>query len=141
MIDVQTGNQIYELMAGKGVIFRLFFDKKEDITYQHFHVAIGIHDQFGMVLANINTSLKDGDFLNLQSDEKHVDILINKFPLNAGLYNLTLFARIAGDITDWVSNAFEFSVGEGNYFNTGRTFDRGHGTFFIDHTFILNSTF
>lgn len=137
LFDRDTQTEIATLMSGQNVFFRLYFDKKDKKGLHSFLCAIGITNQLGDVLANLNSNTAGYTFDLSKSDASFIDICVNALPLNNGIYRLTLFSMINDEIADWVENAFEFSVEQGDFFGTGKLTDKSFGPLLINHSFRL----
>ncbi|MGZ4314842.1 MAG: ABC transporter ATP-binding protein [Gaiellaceae bacterium] len=58
---------------------------------------------------------------------------IPRLPLAPGSYSVNVYAEVAGVIADWVQNAAEFEVLEGDFFRSGRLPPSSHGQFIVAH--------
>lgn len=78
-----------------------------------------------------STEVAPGDIKN---DFQTLYLTIPKFPYGAGNYYLTFYATIKGEVVDFVHQAFNFSVEEGDYFGTGKTIPKSQTFIYTDHT-------
>jgi len=62
---------------------------------------------------------------------------IPRLPLAPGSYSLNVYAEVNGVIADWVQNAAEFEVLEGDFFRSGQLPPSSHGQFVVDHSWDL----
>ena len=55
-----------------------------------------------------------------------------------GNYRFAIFCKYNGEIADWVNNAFQFDVVEGDFYNTGKLNHENWGGFLVNHQFVLD---
>jgi lipopolysaccharide transport system ATP-binding protein len=53
-------------------------------------------------------------------------VIIQELPLSAGTYRLRLYLERGGVIEDWINDALEIEVGDGDFFGSGRNAPLGH---------------
>jgi lipopolysaccharide transport system ATP-binding protein len=98
-------------------------------------IDIGINDNKEQRIAIISTSLKQ-DFKHTQNSNK-VRFEITNFNLSPGEYNLSIFCKVNGEISDWLSNVVPFFIVEKDYHGSGKTLSQSKGplllTFNIDN--------
>jgi lipopolysaccharide transport system ATP-binding protein len=66
--------------------------------------------------------------------------LIPRLPLSQNLYLLTLFLEVNREIEDWVINAIELEVIDGDFYGTGRVYPegwRGKGVL-VNHQWVID---
>ena len=59
---------------------------------------------------------------------------IPKLTLNSGLYQMTTYVVVNGQIADWIPNATIVRVVAGDFFGTGKIPDKHDGHIFLEHT-------
>jgi lipopolysaccharide transport system ATP-binding protein len=64
---------------------------------------------------------------------------IPRLPLSPGPYAVNVYSEVNGVIADWVQNAAEFEVLEGDFFRSGQLPPSSHGQFIVDHTWELQN--
>jgi lipopolysaccharide transport system ATP-binding protein len=64
-------------------------------------------------------------------------LTVPRLPLAPGSYALNVYAEVNGVIADWVQNAIEFEVLEGDFYRSGQLPPSSHGQFVIDHSWSL----
>jgi lipopolysaccharide transport system ATP-binding protein len=100
---------------------------------QNVHVSAVIHGPFDEQLCQLSSAAQRGDFEELPGDGTIV-CAIPRMPFEPGVYRVTLFATVNGDIADWVMHAGVIEVEPGDYYGTGRANDEGQGHFVVDHS-------
>ena len=98
-------------------------------------IDIGINDNKEQRVSIISTSLKS-NFEHSNNINK-ISFVINNFNLSPGEYNLSIFCKVNGEISDWLSNVIPFYVVEKDYHGSGKSLTQARGpvllTFNIDN--------
>jgi lipopolysaccharide transport system ATP-binding protein len=135
ILDGRTYQQIACGTSGMDIIFRIMLDVEPSITINKLVVAAGINDMLDNRICHLSNELTDQLFLNIPTDLKYVDISISRLPLNAGTYNMTIYLVVNGDVTDWIQNAYFFTIEEGDFYKTGKTIPSNAGTFLLSYNY------
>ncbi len=120
-IDIQTksasigGTSAY-ISSGDSVELRFKLQKNITVNNLQSFLDFRIEDARGNRVCWLSSRLQKLTALNVEGE---VCFLIKNFPLNGGLYYLTYFLTVDGDICDWVQNAVKFEVHNSDFFNTG----------------------
>jgi lipopolysaccharide transport system ATP-binding protein len=61
-----------------------------------------------------------------------------KIPLMSGTYECYLFSRVNNDIADWIENAFQVFVEEGDFFKSGKLPNKKENIFLIEQEWEVN---
>jgi hypothetical protein len=72
-----------------------------------------------------------GEFAELPP-RGEVRLRLPRCPLPAGQFFVTLFAHVAGDVADWISEAAQLTVAPGDFYGTGRLPSESHSTVLVD---------
>lgn len=104
------------ISSGDDVEFRFKLQQDFTVNNQQSFLDFRIEDARGNRVCWLSSRLQKIAALNLESE---VCFLIKNFPLNGGLYYITYFLTVDGDICDWVQNAVKFEVHNADFFNTG----------------------
>lgn len=124
------------LFNGKACFIELVFERNitiEKIRKAHF--SVGINDIYDNRILLLSTDLTNQNFDSVPENSNSVFIRIDKFPLKAGLYTLTLNCMINGELADWIKHAVQLIVENGDFFNTGRSLPVNQGYLLTDHSF------
>lgn len=135
LLDARSKQEVTSAASGQDIILRLFIEKKKGLICTNLLVALGLNDMLDNRICHINNDLTNQNFNELEDDSKYIDIYVRELPLNNGIYNLTLFASINNEITDWVQNAFYFTVEGGDFYKSGKTIPSNAGPFLINYNF------
>ncbi|MFZ1693306.1 MAG: ABC transporter ATP-binding protein [Flavobacteriales bacterium] len=131
--DLQ-GNDLAALQCGAGAL--LHFDFESNGNVRDLHLAIGIDDELGMRVAQLNNEATGQVFTDAKGKSR-ITIHLAKCALRNGRYTFTLFSSAAGDIADYLFNAGTFDVEDGDYFGTGKLPPHDQGAVLIDHSFSI----
>ncbi len=116
-------NQQIAPTCGKYLKIRVFFTR-QDSSIDSLRVAIDIRDMFSIPMMSFPSEMVMPPF-HLRKEAKYMDCIIEKLPLTAGDYILTLWASSRGSLCDMVECALKFSVENNDYYSQGRNF-AGH---------------
>ena len=101
--------------------------------------SIAFYDGLGQVLFNCSSELVIRDPITLASSGT-IRCVIPRLPLSQNQYLLTLFLEVNREIEDWILNAVELDVIDGDFYRTGRLYAegwRGKGVL-VDHQWLMN---
>lgn len=124
---------IYNVSSGQNVTIRLSFNNNiKDAKEHSVRFDLLIVDEHEKTVAMMTTFYQGGG-QTINSGATQYSVIIPKLPLLQGDYNLGIYCKIDEDEADWIMNAADFTVEEGDFFNCGRVMPRGFGTVAIDH--------
>ena len=95
-------------------------------------LAIGINDEFGQRIIVMNNVFINKN-ISINNDLVRVVFKISKCPLNIGIYGLAFYLSDEFNVIDWIDNASNLVVEEGDYYNTGRVNRKGLGKILVDY--------
>ena len=95
-------------------------------------LAIGVNDEYGQRLMVINNMYINKTIFINEKIEK-VSFNIPKCQLNSGTYGLAFLITDQFGALDWIDNASNLVVEEGDFYNTGKVHRKGNGKFVIDY--------
>lgn len=134
------GNPIAYLQTGSAVVIQLHYRNISGQALPQVHVGVGIDNDIGQRITLISNRDAGQELFTVDVGSGRVDVQIPRLPLLPGRYRATLFAEVAGEIVDWVRDAFEFTVEAGDYYGTGKLPPRTQGDFVLDyHMSVLDS--
>jgi lipopolysaccharide transport system ATP-binding protein len=137
LFDAPSKKEIFFATTGQDVILRLYIEAKNTRPIDKLLVAVGINDMLDNRISHISNELTNQFTTDLPLDLHYVDVRINRLPLNAGNYNLALYAAINNEVSDWVQNAYFFTIEAGDFYKTGKTIPSAAGNFLIDYQYSL----
>jgi len=137
----ENNEKVKSLTSGENVKIVLFFKNENKIELKNILIALGIDDMYGTRITHINNQLTNQIEAKISGGENSVEIFISNLPFMPGRYDVTIFIEANGEVTDWVQNAFSFTVDAGDYYETGRLIPPGQGTFLMKYDFKFYSGF
>ncbi|HEX2631146.1 MAG TPA: ABC transporter ATP-binding protein [Chitinophagaceae bacterium] len=133
--DEDLGPAIH-LQNGSACYFELQLDHKSEATIlKNVHFSVGINDPFGNRILLLSSYLSGQNFTISGNDISRVYLKIDQLPLKAGVYSYTLSCGSDEEVYDVVKFAGEFTVEEGDFFNTGKMLPAGQGYLMVKHSF------
>lgn len=93
-------------------------------------MSIDLFAQSGQCMMILNNEMVGVDFSKAAAIGRF-KCRVERFPLAAGQYYITLFCRVNGRIADWVQQAAVLMVEAGDFFGTGRQPPASHGGFLV----------
>lgn len=106
--------------CGKYLKIRVFF-RQRGFQIDSLYISIDIRNLFGDPIMSFPSEMVMAPIM-LPKEAKYMDCIIEKLPLTAGNYILTLWASSYGSLCDWVIYAMQFSVENNDYYTQGRIF-------------------
>lgn len=89
-----------------------------------------IDDGFGQRMIWMSDGLFD------IKDDSICDKVIFKLPklnLNQGIYFVTIHITVRGEVSDWIQNAFTFTVAEGDFYGSGKKVPTNQSNVLVDY--------
>ena len=127
----EQGNQVEAAICGQALRVRIHYESQYDGQDVPVDIAFNMRSNNGILLtcfANIQTGAE-----RMAVHRKgYFECLWPKVNLRSGNYMSTLFVGVEDQTADWLQNAFQIPVEEGNFFGTGRLVARDHGDLVMD---------
>lgn len=129
----EKGSQTMTPLSGEVVRVRLHYVSDFHGEEHNVDVAFKLFNSSGMAITT---------FANTQTAQERMPVypqgyfecLWPKTTFRGGDYNCTLYGGIDGEVCDWVQNAFNISLEDGDFFGTGRLITRDHGDVICEQT-------
>ena len=132
-----NGNEVQALQCGKDGIIEISFSRKPGENINNLHVALGIDDDYGQRIMQLNNEASNGLFTNFSASANTIQIHIPKVPLKSGSYSFALYSTVNNEIADWIQEAGVFEVEAGDFYNTGKLPPEGQGSIYVNYSFEL----
>lgn len=118
------GNPVEQGVSGQSLQIVLDYQATDDRPLPNCRASVTFYDGLGQVLFNCSSELVIRDPLTLPSSGT-IRCIIPSLPLSQSQYLLTLFLQVNGEIEDWIQNAIELEVIDGDFYGTGRLYPPG----------------
>jgi lipopolysaccharide transport system ATP-binding protein len=96
-------------------------------------IDIGIDNSQNTRIAYLSNHILDKVISLLPYQEIELLFKVEKIPLSAGKYGLTLYCEVAGQIQDWVKNAIYFEIRNIDFYKTGRFPQENQGSILLKY--------
>ena len=113
-IDIKTKNNI--IKSGEQIIFNLYYQVNKFDVNSNYIFAIGIWNSMGTPMFMLSSSYLDKK-LEVNEAGGNVSFIIESLSLNSGNYSMNFLISKNDIYLDFMENAFEFTVVDGNYFS------------------------
>ncbi|MDX2039789.1 MAG: ABC transporter ATP-binding protein [Acidobacteriota bacterium] len=119
-----AGNFIEHGVSGQPLVIKLAYKSSEAAFLPHCRLAVTFYDNLGQALFNCSSDLVEESPINLDA-QGTVKCVIPRLPLSQSHYLLTFFLEANNEIEDWLHQAVELKVIDGDYYGTGRLYPKG----------------
>ncbi|MCI0524582.1 MAG: ABC transporter ATP-binding protein [Acidobacteria bacterium] len=136
----ESSNTVEHGVSGEPLVVTLDYESADNRPLPNCRVSVTFHDGLGQALFNCSSELVIRDPVTLPPSGA-IRCVIPQLPLSQNQYFLTLFLEINREIEDWVQNAIELNVVDGDFYGTGRLYPdgwRGKGVL-VPHRWIVDS--
>ncbi|MCX7591674.1 MAG: Wzt carbohydrate-binding domain-containing protein, partial [Kiritimatiellae bacterium] len=120
------------IRSGDDLRIQIAYESADKEPLRYVDVAIGIRGGHNEALSHLGTKFRGFQFEEIPPVGTF-ECVIPHLPLQQGRYTLNLFATVGGQIADWVQEAAEFEVIQGDFFGSGQMPLPGSGPFLVDH--------
>ncbi len=118
------GNIVEHGVSGKPLVIALDYHAESGQPLPNCRASVTFFDGLGQVLFNCSSELVIQDPITLKP-EGTLRCLIPQLPLSQNQYLLTLFLEVNHEVEDWILNAVELDVIDGDFYGTGRLYPDG----------------
>lgn len=118
------GNIVEHGVSGRPLVIALDYHAESGQPLPNCRASVTFFDGLGQVLFNCSSELVIQDPITLKP-EGTLRCLIPQLPLSQNQYLLTLFLEVNHEVEDWILNAVELDVIDGDFYGTGRLYPDG----------------
>lgn len=129
-IDIISEGDV--IKSGNKIIFSLSYKVKKHPGDQKCNFALGVWNEMGTPMFMLSNAYTGQDIKPEQNEGK-VNFELDKLRLNAGTYAINLLVSIGDLHLDFIENAFEFTVEDGNYFDGNIFYPPNYGGYYQDY--------
>ncbi len=123
------------LVTGQDAVISLDYEALCDI--QSAKISIGFSNNLGQFLSLCDNEIA-GYPLNIPKGFGQIQCHLPRLSFTPGQYQINLFCSGAGDVIDWLREAYSFIVEEGDFFGSGRIPPPTHGGMLIEQSWRIN---
>ncbi len=135
----KLGNTVEHGVSGEPLVVALDYESADSRPLPNCRASVTFYDGLGQALFNCSSELVIRDPVTLPSSGT-IRCVIPELPLSQSQYVLTLFLQVNREIEDWIQNAIELNVIDGDFYGTGRLYPegwRGKGVL-VPHQWIID---
>ncbi|WP_099240144.1 ABC transporter ATP-binding protein [Synechococcus sp. BDU 130192] len=121
------------LISGKSLCIEIEYESQQDIELETDIISIGFKDQLGTFLFSCPSNIINNCKSLIKKNHKIIKCIIPKLPLTEGIYKFSLFSSIKGEITDWLQEAGEITVLQGDFYGTGKLPPKKEQRFLVEY--------
>ncbi|MEQ3657279.1 MAG: ABC transporter ATP-binding protein [Dokdonia sp.] len=137
----QNDDIIESIVSGIDIRIKLGCKVVEPLVSNNVKVAIAVKRSNESVLSTFYNELTDEAIsVNKEISEFEAICTIPAFPFSSGLYKCNISIKVDGQMEDWIENAFEIAVEDGDFFHTGRVIPKSHQGILLPHNWTINAT-
>jgi lipopolysaccharide transport system ATP-binding protein len=125
------GNHVEQVPSGQDCILSVAYETVDRASPSGVTFGAGFYSR-GAHLFTVSTQFI-GQIYDLLPPSGKVVCKIPRLPLAPGIYQFNLICRVRGGIADWITDAGELVVSEGDFFGTGQLPPRSHPGALVDH--------
>lgn len=133
------GNPVEQGVSGRPLHIALDYESADGLPLPNCRASVAFHDGLGQVLFNCSSELVIREPVDLPP-RGTLRCVIPRLPLSQNQYLLTLFLEVNREVEDWIINAVELDVVDGDFYGTGRLYPdgwRGKGVL-VPHRWIMS---
>jgi lipopolysaccharide transport system ATP-binding protein len=134
----EYGNTVEYGVSGEPLVVALDYESADNRPLPNARASVTFYDGLGQALFNCSSELIIRDPITLPPSGT-IRCVIPQLPLSQNQYVLTLFLEVNRQIEDWIQNAIELDVIDGDFYGTGRLYPdgwRGKGVL-VPHQWII----
>jgi len=125
-----AGKPTVVIQSGQPVEFSVGYSSSSGAELRDVMMSFDLFAQSGQCMMILNNEMVGVDFSSAAAVGRF-RCRVDRFPLAAGQYHITLFCKVNGRIADWVQQAAVLMVEAGDFFGSGRLPPASHGGFLV----------
>lgn len=133
-----AGNPKDVFLSGETAVIAARIDIKPAAVNKKISAAFQLHDPSDYVITDLNTKSRGTEFTVKTAGKAVIRCTMPRLPLVSGLYNHDVIVRADEIVQDFILTAGKFQVEEGDFFGSGKTFDKGHGIILLDQDWSMD---
>ncbi len=130
-INVRSENKLNELKSGETLFIDLYYSAKVIEPNAKYEFVFGVWNNLDSPMFMITNTYLDKEIL-LEKEVGKVTFKIKNFPLNTGTYNVNLLLKKNNIDMDFIENAYQFKIEDGNFYNTPVFYPSNYEGFYVD---------
>ena len=132
----KNNNKVSIFISGVYSKIRLYINSKED--YSDVVFSIGWFNLMGLFYSACKTDIIDMVY-KVEKGENHIDFIFEKLPFASGTFSINILCSANNVKLDWIQNAFQIKIENGNYYGGSNLPASGRQGVLIDYKSELNA--
>jgi lipopolysaccharide transport system ATP-binding protein len=122
------------VLSGSDLFISVKLCNRMSKEIRNIKIDIGIDNDQNVRITHLSNQTLN-KIISVDADQES-DIIykIENLPLSAGRYSLNLYCEAAGQIQDWIKEAYYFDVENVDFYNSGKMPPTGHGSLLLKYT-------
>jgi lipopolysaccharide transport system ATP-binding protein len=116
----RLGEQVEYPRSGQDLIIKVTYQSQIEKIFKNCRVSVLVKKD-GRSYFHLSTELVDTRQLDLRGTG-YIDFIVPELPLSEGNYLLHVYLESNGEMQDWLMDAAEMSVVDGDFYGTGRNY-------------------
>jgi len=137
-ISLEDGNGMPTKVLVCGKDANIVLNYKASDVLNNVSVSLGFYSLYGQFLLLCNNEMAGQPFELLPKEGK-IRCSIPNLPFTPGIYNLNLHCEVNGILADWIQEAYQITVVEGDYYGSGKLPPASHGGFLVHNSWSYRS--
>jgi lipopolysaccharide transport system ATP-binding protein len=122
----ESDSPVQAAICGRPLRLRIHYESEFPGTDRSVDAAFTLRNSAGVLLTCFANTQTGAERLPLYSSG-YFECFWPKVNLRSGSYTSTIFVAVDGSVSDWLQNAFQLQIEDGNFFESGRLVPRDHG--------------
>jgi lipopolysaccharide transport system ATP-binding protein len=123
--------EIMSIITGQFVKIRVYYRLNKKL--RNVSVSIPFNSWTGENKTMFWTKLVDANYKEV-IESGYFECTVVKFPLSVGSYLINIYADSNNTIIDWIQEAHEVVVENGDFFGTGKSIETSHQSVLVEHS-------
>jgi lipopolysaccharide transport system ATP-binding protein len=125
------------IKSGKPISFNVKYKTQNNTKYDNYEFVIGVWNIYRKPMFMITNNYKRQP-IALENNEGVVSFNVGKLQLNTGLYTLNILIKKNGVEQDFIEDAVDFEVSEGNYYNSTIYYPENYEGYYTDFEMLIS---
>ena len=130
-IGAEDQGPVNTVISGDEVSFHVEYTAPQLSGQPTLLISMSVRDLHGQLLFSMGNFLT-GEHIELTKTTGHLWTTLPELPLNAGTYQVDLWASLDSTASDYITGAYQFTVIEADVFGSGKVpVARKHGPMYV----------
>jgi lipopolysaccharide transport system ATP-binding protein len=138
-VRFESGGRVIDSpVSGQDFDIVILYETASGKSLRNVNFTIAVLTQLGEMMLHLSSQAK-GTLLGEIPAVGSVRCSLPRCPLPTGQYLLNLWSDSSGQALDWVQNAAELTVSQGDFYGSGRESPESHRAVMVDHAWSVDT--